>query len=226
VWLSLRNEGAVISARTVLKLMQEMGVQGKRRRTSYHSYKRGVEGAARNIIDRNFKAERPDEKFATDISMIKIHGKYRYLSAIIDMFNGEVRGYAISAHPDIVLVRRTLDRFMESAGRHVSGSILHSDQGCQYKSSEYINTLAARGIIQSMSRKGNCLDNAMMENFFALMKVELLYSRDWDDMNQFVTSLHSYIRWYNMDRLKLRLNGLTPYQARQEYYRKTIRKNV
>ena len=92
--------------------------------------------------------------------------------------------------------------------------ILHSDQGWQYPHKAYQESLRKHGIIQSMSRKGNCLDNAMMENFFGIMKSELLYMNRYKDMNIFKEDLKSYIKYYNKDRIKLRLNGLSPIRYR------------
>jgi transposase InsO family protein len=132
------------------------------------------------------------------------------------MFNGEIISYTISNRPDLKMV---MD-MMHSAKRKVKnteGIILHSDQGWHYQHIRYQQTLKDYGIIQSMSRKGNCLDNAVMENFFGIMKSELLYLQKFSDMDDFKKQLKKYIHYYNNDRIKLRLKGKSPVQYRTLY---------
>jgi transposase InsO family protein len=139
-----------------------------------------------------------------------------YLSPIIDMFNGEIISYTISDRPDLKMV---ID-MMHSAKRKVrntEGIMLHSDQGWHYQHKLYQQTLKDYGITQSMSRKGNCLDNAVMENFFGIMKSELLYLQKFSDMDDFKKQLKKYIHYYNNDRIKLKLKGKSPVQYRTLY---------
>lgn len=137
-----------------------------------------------------------------------------YISTILDTFNGEIISCKISDRPDLNLV---MDMLKKAYAKHINttGIILHSDQGWQYQHKAYQESLRKHGIIQSMSRKGNCLDNAMMENFFGIMKSELLYMNRYKDMNIFKEDLKSYIKYYNKDRIKLRLNGLSPIRYRK-----------
>ncbi len=209
----LRNEGTDINHKTVQKLMGQMGLKAKRRRQHYRSYKGERGKIAPNVINRNFHTTAPDQKWATDVTQMKIKDRWVYLSPILDMFNGEIVSYVISDSPDLKMVMTMLDNALKK--RDVQGTlILHSDQGWHYQHKRYQKALADRHITQSMSRKGNCLDNAMMENFFGLMKNELLYLQEWDSVEQFKAALRNYIRYYNDDRIKLRLNGKSPVQYR------------
>ncbi|WP_370446763.1 IS3 family transposase [Prevotella intermedia] len=128
---------------------------------------------------RNFKASTPNQKWTTDVTQVCIHGVKTYLSPIMDMFNGEIIAYTISRSPNL---KMTID-MLKSAFRKqakFNGLIMHSDQGWHYQHGMYQKMLKDKGIVQSMSRKGNCLDNSMMENFFGLMKNELLYVNHFD----------------------------------------------
>ena len=136
-----------------------------------------------------------------------------YLSPILDMFNGEIITYTVTSRPDLKMVIDMVNNAMKKVPNH-EGLILHSDQGWHYQHVKYQDTLKKNGIEQSMSRKGNCLDNAMMENFFGIMKTELLYSRQWNSMDEFKKELRKYIHYYNHERIKLRLNGMSPVQYR------------
>ena len=121
------------------------------------------------MIERGFKANAPNRKWATDVTQINIGSVKLYLSPILDMFNGEIISYNISRSPNLEQVYDMLNKAFEMH-QNLNGLILHSDQGWQYQHSGYRNLLEERNIIQSMSRKGNCLDNAMVENFFGIMK--------------------------------------------------------
>ena len=136
-----------------------------------------------------------------------------YLSPVLDLFNGEIISYVISDSPDLKMVMTMLEKAFRKRDIH-SNLIFHSDQGWHYQHKKYQKALEDRNITQSMSRKGNCLDNAIMENFFGLMKNELLYLKEWDSIDQFKTALREYIRYYNNDRIKLRLKGKSPVQYR------------
>ena len=169
-----------------------------------------------NLLNREFDATRPNQKWATDVTEFKVADRKAYLSPIIDMFNGEIIAYTISDRPDLKMV---MD-MMHSAKRKIkdtSGVMLHSDQGWHYQHMQYQQTLKKYGITQSMSRKGNCLDNAVMENFFGIMKSELLYLHQFSDMEVFKRELRKYINYYNNDRIKLKLNGKSPVQYRTLY---------
>ena len=216
VYQQLRNEGYTINHKTVQRLMQEMNLKSKVRKVRYLSYRGEVGKTAPNILNRDFKAVRPNQKWATDVTEFKVADRKAYLSPIMDMFNGEIIAYTISDRPDLKMV---MD-MMSTAKRKVkstNGVILHSDQGWHYQHMKYQQRLKRYGIIQSMSRKGNCLDNAVMENFFGIMKSELLYLQQFSDMEVFKCELRKYINYYNNERIKLKLNGKSPVQYRTLY---------
>lgn len=216
VYQQLRNEGYTINHKTVQRLMQEMNLKSKVRKVRYLSYRGEVGKTAPNILNRDFKAVRPNQKWATDVTEFKVADRKAYLSPIMDMFNGEIVAYTISDRPDLKMV---MD-MMSTAKRKVkstNGVILHSDQGWHYQHMKYQQRLKKYGIIQSMSRKGNCLDNAVMENFFGIMKSELLYLQQFSDMEVFKCELRKYINYYNNERIKLKLNGKSPVQYRTLY---------
>ena len=213
ITMHLRNEGTLINHKTVQKLMGEMGLKAKRKRQKYRSYKGEIGKVAPNVLQRNFYASAPNMKWTTDVTEVKIKERKLYLSPILDMFNGEIISYTISGSPDLKMVTSMLDKAFKRE-YNLNGLIFHSDQGWHYQHLRYQKMLKDRGIIQSMSRKGNCLDNAMMENFFGLMKNELLYLREWDNVEQFKEELIKYIDYYNNDRIKLRLNGKSPVKYR------------
>lgn len=213
ITMQLRNEGSLINHKTVQKLMGEMGLKAKRKRQKYHSYKGEIGKIAPNVLQRDFYASAPNMKWTTDVTEVKIKDRKLYLSPILDMFNGEIISYTISDHPDLKMVTSMLDKAFKREPK-LNGLIFHSDQGWHYQHLRYQKMLKDNGIVQSMSRKGNCLDNAMMENFFGLMKNELLYLRQWDCIKQFKEELKKYIDYYNNDRIKLRLNGKSPVKYR------------
>ena len=212
----LCNEDLIINHKTVRKLMCQMGLKAKRRKQHYHSYKGDIGKIAPNILERDFAASRPNQKWTTDVTQVNIHDRKLYLSPILDMFNGEIISYTISSSPDLKMVMSMLNKAFKKV-KDTEGMIMHSDQGWHYQHMRYQQALKDHGIIQSMSRKGNCLDNSMMENFFGLMKTELLYLHDWSSVEEFEKELRSYIHYYNYDRIKLRLKGKSPVQYRTLY---------
>ena len=216
ITLELRNEGRLINHKTVKKLMDELGLKSEVRKVKYRSYKGEVGKTAPNIIDRDFTADRPYQKLATDVTQVTIEGRKAYLSPILDMCNGEVLSYVITDTPNLEMVITMLNRMYENVDLP-KGVVLHSDQGWHYQHAAYQNSLKKHGIIQSMSRKGNCLDNAMMENFFGIMKSELLYPGKYTSMEVFIKDLIEYIEYYNNERIKLRLKGMSPVQYRTQF---------
>ena len=213
VYIQLRNEGYAINHKTVQKLMQEMQLKSAVRRVRYRSYKGDVGRVATNVLERDFTAQAPNRKWATDVTEFKIGDKKAYLSPILDMYNGEIISYTISDSPDLRMVMNMVNSAIKKV-KPQEGLVLHSDQGWHYQHTQYQLALKRNGIIQSMSRKGNCLDNAMMENFFGIMKSELLYLQEFKDMDHFKQELKRYIHYYNNDRIKLRLKGKSPVQYR------------
>ena len=170
----------VINHKTVQRLMRKMGIFC---RVRMHKYKGDAGKIAPNLLERNFKADKPNQKWVTDVTEFALFGIKLYLSPIIDLYNGEVVSYNLSRHPNLA---QTTD-MLEKAFAEISDNtnlILHSDQGWQYRHKQYQKMLKDKGIRQSMSRKGNCLDNACAENFFSLLKTELLYLQDFTSVEQ------------------------------------------
>lgn len=209
--LDLRRKGYVINHKTVFRLMQELGISSLIRVKKYSSY-RGSEGKiAANLLKQNFKADRPNLKWATDVTEFKVKDKKLYLSPVIDLFNGEVLSFTISEKPNF---KQVMDMINKCSKQKKPGLILHSDQGWQYQMKQYQNTLKKKNITQSMSRKGNCLDNAVAENFFGTLKSELYYLNQYTSVEQLKRDIAEYIQYYNYDRIRLNLKGMSPIQYR------------
>lgn len=213
ITLEMRNRGYVINHKTVQRLMKQLKLKCQVRIKKYRSYKGEIGKVAPNIINRNFHATAPNQKWTTDVTEFSLFGQKLYLSPILDMYNSEIISYNISDKPHLGQVINMLDKAFEKIP-DVTGLIFHSDQGWQYQHKHYQHRLKERGIVQSMSRKGNCLDNAIMENFFGLLKSELLYLREFKDINEFRDELEKYIYYYNNHRIKGKLKGLSPVQYR------------
>ena len=209
----MRNRGYTINHKTVHRLMKDLKLKCQVRIRKYRSYKGEIGKIAPNLINRNFHASAPNQKWTTDITEFSLFGTKLYLSPILDMYNGEIISYNISERPHLGQVMDMLDK---AFARIPDGTnlVFHSDQGWQYQHSLYQKRLKEKGIHQSMSRKGNCLDNAVMENFFGLLKSELLYLRDFKDVAEFRNELEKYIFYYNNYRIKGKLKGLSPVQFR------------
>ena len=170
---------------------------------------------APNLLGRDFEADRPNQKWVTDVTEFSLFGQKLYLSPILDLHSRDIVSYAISDRPALSMVIEMLDKAFE---RVPDGTnlILHSDQGWQYQHRQYQRMLRKKGIRQSMSRKGNCLDNAVMENFFGLLKSELLYLQTFDSFEHFKAELIEYLDYYNNRRSKAKLKGLPPALHRQQ----------
>ena len=211
--MEMRKRGYIINHKTVRRLMKVLGLKCQVRIKKYRSYKGEIGKVAPNLIDRNFHADAPNRKWTTDITEFSVFGRKLYLSPILDMYNGEIISYNISEHPHLRQVMDMLDKAFEKIPDNTN-LIFHSDQGWQYQHKRYQHRLQEKGIRQSMSRKGNCLDNAVMENFFGLLKSELLYLREFESLEEFRKELEEYIYYYNHHRIKGKLKGLSPVQYR------------
>ena len=217
ITLELHNTGVKINHKTVQKLMKVLNLQCMVRFKKYKSYKGEVGNIAPNILARDFKAEKPNSKWVTDNTEFSLFGQKLYLSPILDLYNGEIASYNISERPTFHQTMDVLDKAFAKIPDG-TGLILHSDQGWQYQMKQYQNRLQKKGIIQSMSRKGNCLDNAVMENFFGHLKSELLYLQKFDSVEHFIKELHDYIYYYNNYRIKEKLKGLSTVKFRTQSY--------
>jgi putative transposase len=213
----LNNKGMVINHKTVLRLMKILGLKSLIRVKKYKSYKGEQGKIAPNILERKFKATAPNQKWATDITEFNVSGHKLYLSPIIDLFNQEIISYELTERPVFNQVVMMLNKAFKKIPDNTN-LILHSDQGWQYQMKRYQNQLKEKGIIQSMSRKGNCLDNAIIENFFGILKSELFYLNKYTSIDQLKKEINEYIKYYNNDRSKSNLNKMSPIKYRAHYY--------
>lgn len=217
ITMALKSEGIAVNHKTVSRLMKELNLFCKVRQRRYHSYKGEIGVTAPNILSRDFQASQPNEKWVTDVTEMTVFGEKIYLSPVLDLYNGEIVSYQIERRPSFKLVTDMLTRAVQKLPADTKLT-LHSDQGWQYKHKCYQRILQEHRITQSMSRKGNCYDNAVMENFFGLMKSELLYLKRFDSMEQFIIELKEYLYYYNHHRIKKKLDGLSPVQFRLQAY--------
>ncbi|WP_339306276.1 IS3 family transposase [Paenibacillus sp. FSL L8-0435] len=209
----LINRGHHVNHKKVQRLMKVLGLKCLVRMKKYRSYKGTIGKIAPNLLERNFHAERPNEKWVTDITEFKLFGEKLYLSPILDLYNGEIITYTIGSRPVYSLVSTMLDQAFCSL-TNKDKLLIHSDQGWHYQMRPYRHALEERGITQSMSRKGNCYDNAVMENFFGIMKSELLYLKEFESVSHFKQELSKYIDYYNNKRIKAKLKGMSPVRYR------------
>ncbi len=209
----LRQNGMVLNHKTVLKLMKSLNLCGKQYKTKYHSYKGEVGKIADNLLNRDFSAKKPFEKLTTDVTQFNVCDDKVYLSPVMDLYNREIISYDISLSPNLEQVRNMLNGLFEKLPEDAT-PIFHSDQGWQYQHAEYQRYLQEHNIIQSMSRKGNCMDNGAMENFFGRLKVEMFYGEKFSSVEDFIQKLHAYISYYNNERISLKLKGMSPVQYR------------
>lgn len=211
---ALRVSGLVVNHKTIQKLMGEMGLKSLVRPKKYRSYKGQTTRAAPDLIQRQFKAERMHQKWTTDVTEFNVAGEKLYLSPLMDLYNGEIVAYETSKWPVFKLVQTMLSKALERLGDEAP--ILHSDQGWQYQMPHWSRMLHSKNITQSMSRKGNCLDNAAMESFFATLKSEFFYPNRFENVETLKKGIEEYIHYYNNDRIKLKLKGLSPVQYRTQ----------
>lgn len=206
----------IINHKTVHKLMKELGLKGKIRRSRYKSYRGEIGKVAPNILDRKFNADAPYEKLVTDVTEFNVCDTKVYLSPVMDLFNNEILSYNISLHPNFTQTKNMLYELFKILPEN-SHPILHSDQGWQYQIKAYQNLLKEHNIKQSMSRKGNCYDNCCMENFFGRLKVEMFFGEKFKSVNAFIDALNKYIKYYNCDRISLKIKGMSPVQYRNSF---------
>ena len=195
--------------------MKQLGLVCHVRMKKYRSYKGEVGKIAPHLLQRNFHADRPNQKWVTDVTEFSLFGQKLYLSPILDLCSSDLVSYTISDRPVLSMVTSMLDKAFEQIPDDTN-LILHSDQGWHYQHKQYQQMLRNKGIRQSMSRKGNCLDNAVIENFFGLLKSELLYLQEFNSMGYFKQELIEYLDYYNNKRIKAKLKGLPPALHRQQ----------
>lgn len=214
ILLVLRQKGYIINHKTVLKLMKSLNLRGKQRRSKYKSYKGEVGKVAPNILNREFETNNAFEKLVTDVTEFNVCNEKIYLSPILDLYNNEILSFSISTSPNFNQTREMLDGLFKILPTNAK-PILHSDQGWQYQMKEFQRLLKEHNVIQSMSRKGNCLDNSVMENFFGRLKVEMFYGETFKSTDEFIRRLKEYITYYNNERISLKLK-MSPAEYRTQ----------
>lgn len=215
ITLELRNRGFIVNHKKVQRLMSILGLKAKtRRKRKYSSYKGSVGKKADNLIQRQFEAKKPLEKCYTDITEFAIGSGKLYLSPILDGYNSEIIAYSISESPNLKQTEEMLKQAFSQS--YYQNTILHSDQGWQYQHNSYHHFLESKGIKASMSRKGNSPDNGMMEAFFGVIKTEMFYGNEeqFKSLTQLKIAIENYINYYNHQRIKVKLKGLSPVQYR------------
>ena len=212
----LVNRGYNVNHKRVQRLMHSMSLFGKRPKEKYHSYKGEVGKVADNIINRDFSTTAPLQKWTTDVSQFNFSWGKCYISPILDMNTNEIIAYDLALHPNLEQIQRMLDNAFEKFPS-VDGLIFHSDQGWQYQHEYFRNKLKEHKIIQSMSRKGNCYDNCIMETFFGRLKNELYYGyeNDYDSFEAFSIAIDEYINYYNNERIQAKTKWMPPVKYRE-----------
>lgn len=214
----IRKLGTLINHKTVLKLMKLLGLKSLIRRKKYKSYKGQQGKVAPSILQREFKAVKPNQKWVTDITEFKVQDKKLYLSPIMDLYNQEIISYQLSERP---IFRQVVDMLKKAFKKIPDGTnlVFHSDQGWQYQMKQYQVLLQKKGIIQSMSRKGNCLDNAIIENFFGTLKSEMYYLQKFSSIKELKKEIENYIYYYNNQRIKSNLKKMSPIEYRTHFFK-------
>ena len=209
----LRQGGQTVNHKTVQRLMNSLGLKSLVRPKRYRSYQ-GELAPSPNLLARQFSAARPNERWVTDVTEFNVRGAKLYLSPVMDLYNGEIVTFEMQERPLYSLVGNMLKKALSKLHGRGAAPLLHSDQGWHYQMPAYRKQLSEHGLTQSMSRKGNCLDNAAMESFFGTLKSEFFYLNKFVDIAALKSGLRRYIRYCNRQRIKLKLNGLSPVQYR------------
>ncbi|MEX1166467.1 MAG: IS3 family transposase, partial [Hydrogenophaga sp.] len=210
---SLSDQSVNISEKVVRRLMkQECLVAATSKRRRYGSYMGEISPAPENLLNRDFSADAPNEKWLTDITEFQIPAGKVYLSPMIDCFDGMVVSWSIGTRPNAELVNTMLDAAIDKLATSAERPVVHSDRGGHYRWPGWLSRIADAKLIRSMSRKGCSPDNAACEGFFGRLKIEMFFARDWlsTTIDEFIAALDAYIRWYNETRIKISLGGLSP----------------
>ena len=228
------NKEIHINQKKTQRIMNENGLKAFQGKSSkFHTYKGDNGNHKENLLldsivnnntnkiqyIRNFKTNKPNQKWTTDVSEFKIASGKLYLSPILDMYDSSIISYDISTKANFEQTKRMLNKAFRKYV-NLDGLIFQSDQGWQYQSIYYQNELKKRNIRQSFSRKGNCIDNSIMENFFGIMKKEMFYGyeKDFKTLEELKIAMIKYINYYNNKRINKKRKGLSPLEYRQQYF--------
>lgn len=212
----LQESGWRVAKKTVLVRMRALGLRCQVRRKRWNSYRGTVGTTAPNRLDRVFTATAPNQKWVTDVTEFRIGQDKLYLAPVLDLYDRQVIAYQLSRSPDLALATTALRQAIATLAP-TEHPLVHTDQGFQYQHRLWRQLLASAGATASMSRKGNCLDNAVIENFFGHLKSELLLE-PFASVAALQTAVEEYIAWYNTERISSTLNGRSPKQYRAETY--------
>lgn len=212
---TIRQMGNPINRKKVQRLMGLMQLKSVVRPKKYRTYRGTVGRIAPNVLQRQFEAHRPNQKWVTDVTEFKVGDKKLYLSPALDLFNGEIIAYEMARNPAFEMVKSMLKKALARLAPD-DKPLVHSDQGWHYQMGDYRKMLADRKLVQSMSRKGNCLDNAAMESFFGTLKSEFFHLNKFESVEHLQAGIRQYIHYYNHERIRLKLNGLSPVQYRTQ----------
>ena len=211
IWLEQKH-GIKYNHKRVYRLMSCLGIKAVIRRKKKHFGGAETIIVTDNILNRDFKASKPNTKWVTDITYLIFNGRRLYLSVILDLYNKEIVAFNVSRSNDLQLVLATVKK--AAIKREVNGILLDSDQGFQYTSKQYKSLLKSSYITQSMSWKGNYLNNAAMECFWGNLKSELMYLNKFKEDQEVIQAVSKYIDFYNNERFQAKLNNLTPVEFR------------
>ena len=220
IYLELRTQGYLINHKKVQRIMKELGLKCTKftRKSRYNSYKGKVGKVAKNRLNRRFNTPIRLQKLVTDVTEFKCAGDAKlYLSPILDLYNGEIISFGISNRPTLDFVLEPLNQAVEMIKNEAKyRTTIHSDQGWHYQHNKWTQTLTSNRIFQSMSRKATCADNAVMENFFGILKQEMYYGEELVPYDELKQKIEEYIDYYNNKRIKQKLAGLSPVQFRTQ----------
>jgi len=214
VHMDLRAEGWNVGRKLVRKLMRILGFQSKARpKRRYNSYQGEQSKIAENLLQRHFDVEAPDTVYVSDVTEFRVDQRKLYLSPIMDLFDHSILSYTVASSPTTAFTSQSLALALGS--RDFNKKLLvHTDQGFQYQHQSWKRLLEDHGAVQSMSRKGNCFDNSVMENFFGHLKSEMFHGEHFADFAELKVEIEAYIDWYNASRRQERLKGMTPIEYR------------
>jgi putative transposase len=209
-------QGWQVAKKTVLKLMRQLGLECLvRRKKRYNSYQGQAGTTAPNLLDRDFTATAPNQKWVTDVTEFRLGDRKVYLSPVMDLFDRQIIAYAIAHSPNLALTGNSLRDALATL-RPGQAPLVHSDQGFQYQHASWRRLLTDAGATQSMSRKANCYDNAVIENWFGHLKEEIFNHTRYLTTDALTQALHDYIHWYNNHRISTQLKGLSPVDYRTQ----------
>ena len=220
IWMALRRMGITVSEKVVRRIMKEEKLLVRSvKKKKYSSYKGEISPAVPNLIERDFHADKPNEKWLTDITEFSIPAGKVYLSPLVDCYDGMVVSWTIGTSPNAELANRMLSQGIATLQEN-EHPVIHSDRGCHYQWPGWIELMSDAQLVRSMSRKGCSPDNSACEGFFGRLKNEMFYKKDWKgwSIEQFIEEVDTYIHWYNEKRIKMSLGGKSPLEFRKENF--------